>query len=223
MLYTYCLLSDAKGNLSLPSGFKGDLRLVEDRAIAAVVEPELPREELEEDDETLVQAVIHHDWVICEIFRDHAVLPLRFGTYFPTEADLQTHLATNREKYQQTLENLSGKLEVTLKLTPIPFPEQETSAAKGKAYLRAKKQRYQEQSQYQAQQKIALEQFEQTINQTYSQWVHGEPKESTERFYLLLDAATFSSFSEQIKQWENWLPTWTIEVSPPLPPYHFLS
>jgi len=222
MLYTYCLLSDSKGNVSLPSGFLGDLKLIQKGAIAAVVEPELPQEKLETDDETLVQAVIHHDWVICEIFRDRAVLPLRFGTYFPTEADLRTHLATNREKYQQTLENLSGKLEVTLKLTPIPFTEQETSSAKGKAYLRAKKQRYQEQSQYQAQQKLALEAFEQMINQTYSQWVHGDPQESTERFYLLLDVATFSSFSEQIKQWENQLQAWTIEVSAPLPPYHFL-
>jgi hypothetical protein len=222
MLYTYCFLSASEGNISLPPGFKGDLKRIEDCAIAAVVEPELPREELEEDDEKLVKAVIHHDWVICEIFQTCTVLPLRFGTYFPGESDLRSHLATNGEKYQHTLEKLSGKMEVTLKLTPIPFTEKSTTSAKGKAYLRAKKQRYQEQNQYQAQQKSALEQFQKTITQTYPQLIHGEPQENTERFYLLLEAGRFSSFSEQIQQWKNQLQTWTIEVSDPLPPYHFL-
>ncbi|AFZ42721.1 Gas vesicle synthesis GvpLGvpF [Halothece sp. PCC 7418] len=223
MLYTYCFLFSPEKTLSLPQGFKGDLQMIEKGAIAAVVEPNLPKAELEEDDQKLVQAVVHHDWVICELFRGLTVLPLRFGTYFRGEADLRSHLAAYEESYQQKLTALTGKVEVTLKLTPIPFSEEgSSSTAKGKAYLQAKKQRYQQQSNYQTQQQEALEKLQEEIKKTYPQLIHDEPKENTERFYLLIDSHSFSVFGEKMEQWKQFLSSWSIEISDPLPPYHFL-
>jgi len=197
--------------------------MIENGAIAAVVEPALPRDELEKDDQKLVQAVIHHDWVICELFRETLVLPLRFGTYFRGEEDLRSHLTFHGQNYHQKLAALAGKVELTLKLTPIPFSDTNPSPTeKGKAYLQAKKQRYQKQSHYERQQQAALEQFQTEITQTYPQLICGNPQENTERFYVLIDSAAFSDFSEKLKAWQQALPSWTIEVSDPLPPYHFL-
>ncbi|MDR9404694.1 MAG: GvpL/GvpF family gas vesicle protein [Halothece sp. Uz-M2-17] len=223
MLYTYCFISSPAKILSLPQGFRGELQMIENRAIAAVVEPDLPKAELEEDDQKLVQAVVHHDWVICEIFKAVPVLPLRFGTYFRDETDLHSHLDASHRSYQQTLTALTGKVEVTLKLTPIPFSEERSSSTeKGKAYLKAKKQQYQQQKNYQQQQQAALATFQEEIKKTYSQMVHDEPKENTERFYFLIDNERFSNFWQEIEQWKPTLCSWTINISEPLPPYHFL-
>ncbi|MFP4134479.1 MAG: GvpL/GvpF family gas vesicle protein [Halothece sp.] len=224
MLYTYCLFNSNSLAFSLPEGFMGNLEIIQEGAIAAVVEIGLPQKELETDDEKLVQAVIHHDWVICEIFRSTTVLPLRFGTYFKQTEDLKQHLATNQEKYSQQLQQIVGKVELTLKLTPIPFsPDKETTqATKGSTYLKAKKQSYQEQTAYQNQQQETLTEFQGEMKKKYPQFIQGEPKEGTERFYLLLDSTNLSTFWEQIQQWKQQLKTWEIEVSDPLPPYHFL-
>lgn len=223
MLYTYCFLSPPDHNLVLPQGFRGELTLIEQSAIAAIVEPDLSREELEANDEALVQAVLHHDRVICELFCDLPVLPLRFGTYFRGKEDLLSHLGANAQSYQNKLQEFSGKAEVTLKLTPIPFSENTpASQTTGKAYLKAKKQHYQEKLDYQNQQQAALGEFHQQISQTYPQVIHGKPKEGAERFYLLLNYTEFFVLDEAIEAWEKALQTWKIEVSDPLPPYHFL-
>lgn len=224
MLYTYCLFNSNISSLSLPQGFIGNLEIIEKGAIAAVVEIGLPQEELEADDEKLVQAVIHHDWVICEIFRSTTVLPLRFGTYFKQKQDLEEHLASNNNHYQHQLQKIAGKVELTLKLTPIPFSPNSvaTQAEKGKSYLKAKKQRYQEQTAYQNQQQEALKEFQTEVTKKYPQLIQGEPKEGTERLYLLLDSRNLSIFLEQIQQWKQELKGWELELSDPLPPYHFL-
>lgn len=224
MLYTYCFISYRNSTLSLPQGFVSELQLIEHNAIAAVVEPELPIHELEENDQTLMQAVLHHDWVICEIFRNQPVLPLRFGTYFQREQDLREHLASHAQKYHDQLQNFTGKLELTVKLTPIPFSQNSSSpkAETGKSYLKAKKQQYQEKNNYQYQQQQALKELEAKLAELYPNLIHGEPQESTERFYLLMNQADLSIFSEKIKQWQQELKGWEIEVSDPLPPYHFL-
>jgi len=223
MLYTYCFLFAPDHSLILPQGFHGELILIEQNTIAAIVEPDLPREELEENDEALVQAVIHHDRVICELFGNLPVLPLRFGTYFRGKEDLLSHLEINAQSYQNKLQELSGKAEVTLKLTPIPFAENAPATQKtGKAYLKAKKQHYQEKLDYQNQQQAALEEFHQQISQIYPQIIHGKQKEGVECFYLLLNYTEFFVLDEAIEAWEKALQTWKIEVSDPLPPYHFL-
>jgi len=223
MLYTYCFLSSPDDNLLLPQGLIGDLKLIEENAIAALVEPDLSREQLEANDEMLVKAVLHHDRVICELFRQTTVLPLRFGTYFHGQQELLSHLRANAQTYRQKLQALAGKVEVTLKLTPIPFSEtDETPQETGKAYLKAKKQHYQKKTRYQTQQKEALQAFQGQISQTYPNVIQGECVETTERFHVLLNQTAFSLMNEQIEAWQKTLSSWKIEASEPLPPYHFL-
>lgn len=224
MLYTYCLIPEPQSSLSLPQGLAGELNLVKQKQIAAVVEAELPLAELEENDQKLVQAVIHHDAVICELFKKTSLLPLRFGTYFRTQQELLDHLATHAQTYTKKMEELLNQAELTLKLTPIPFSEEEdlSKAEKGKAYLKAKKQRYQQQTNYKNQQEEELKTLEAQIAQNYPKLVHGQPQDNQERFYLLITNTELSAFSAQIEQWQNNLQTWILEASEPLPPYHFL-
>ncbi len=222
MLYTYCFLSSPHYQFTLPQGLTGELTLIEESAITAVVETNLPREDLEENDQTLIEAVLNHDRVICEIFQNTPVLPLRFGTYFRGQDDLLSHLKENAQNYQNQLYAIAGKAEVTLKLTPIPFSETSDLQATGKAYLKAKKQQYQAKTNYQNQQEAALETFKEQINQMYPNLIHDQPKETTERFYLLLNYTNFSALVQQIELWEESLENWQIEISEPLPPYHFL-
>jgi len=224
MLYTYCLIDSPDYALSLPQGLFRDLNLVKKGRISAVVEPELPINEIKENEQQLMEAVLHHDWVICEMFNQMTLLPLRFGTCFRDEQDLATHLETYGDQYQKTLEELAGKVELTLKLNPLPFSESRSSPTqeRGKAYFLAKKQRYQQQNQYKQQQQDELNTFQQQLSQNNSNFIYGEPQQETERFYLLLKEADLQEISEQIQQWNHQLKTWTIEVSEPLPPYHFL-
>lgn len=225
MLYTYCLIGSSYDSLTLPQGLFRNLKLVTKDTIAAIVEPELPIDDIKEDEQQLMEAVLHHDWVICEIFHQMTLLPLRFGTCFRNEQDLETHLETYAHQYQKTLGQLAGKVELTLKLNPLPFSESNSSPTqqRGKAYFLAKKQRYQQQNQYKQQQQDELTSFQQQLTQGYSNFIHGEPQQGTERFYLLIPETDLEGISEQIQQWNNQLKSWTIEVSEPLPPYHFLE
>ncbi len=222
MLYTYCFMASPNNNLSLPQGLFYDLNMIQKHSISAVVEPELPINDIKEDEQQLMQAVLHHDWVICELFNEMTLLPLRFGTCFRNQQDLENHLDAYAQQYSETLQKLAGKVEFTLKLNPIPFSESNGTPTqqKGKAYFLAKKQRYQQQNQYKQQQQAELDRLQQQLRQTYSNVIHGEPQEKTERFYLLVD--NDHRFSQQMQQWEKDLQSWTMEVSEPLPPYHFL-
>ena len=67
------------------------LEWIESVGLAAVVEPELALETIEQDDSQLIQAVIGHDRVIQTLFQQITVLPLRFGTCFQDRESVINH------------------------------------------------------------------------------------------------------------------------------------
>jgi hypothetical protein len=69
--------------------------------IAAAVEPMQDPESLQVSDEVLVRSALRHDQVICRLFAQMPVLPLRFGTCFLSAERLGSHLLSRQTEYEQ--------------------------------------------------------------------------------------------------------------------------
>jgi Gas vesicle synthesis protein GvpL/GvpF len=217
-MYTYAFLADVPSDL--PEGIFGSLQIISADGLAALVEPNLAPELLQDNDKQLVQAVISHDRVIRELFEQTTVLPLRFGTYFKTQQGLVEHLQTHSAEYLMRLAGLQGKAEYTLKLTPIAFIEPIIGeAVKGKDYFLAKKQIYQDQTAWQTEQQAELEALITAIERLYPRWVRGDADQGMERIYLLGDRQ-MEGLSESFQSWQ--FAHWEMSVGEPLPPYHFV-
>lgn len=221
-LYTYAFL-DATLDC-LPEGFEHPLEGIEVDGVTAVVEPDLAIAPLKENDEVLMRAVVNHDRVIRELFEQRTLLPLRFGTCFPSAKDLQDHLQTNAPRYRDRLKQLQGKAEGVLRLMPLPYsattplPE-----AGGKAYFLAKKRQYQEQVEYQHRQKQERELLRQAIARHYPDIFLGEPREDgMERLYILIERDAGTALENYMEMWEAQCPSWELSLEVPLPPYHFV-
>jgi len=221
-IYTYAFL-DATPE-SLPEGFKQPLRGVNIDGVTAVIEPDLAIAPLKENDELLVRAVVNHDRVIRELFEQSTLLPLRFGTCFPSPEDLQEHLQTNAERYRDRLSRLQGKAEGVLRLVPLPYAANSPlPEAGGKAYFLAKKRQYQEQVEYQHRQKQERELLRQAIARYYPDIFLGEPREDgVERLYVLVERDARDELQRRMGEWEAQCPSWELSLEVPLPPYHFV-
>lgn len=222
-MYTYAFLPRSKAPPELPAGILGSLALVNGTYLSAVVELELQVEQLQDSDEQLMQAVLAHDQVIRELFRQTVVLPLRFGTYFVSREGLLEHLETRSSEYLQKLTNLQGKAEYVLKLTPVERSQPSIAAdLKGKDYFLAKKQRYQSQVDQQQQRQRELEQLMQAIAQHYPDAVRSEPKDGVERIYLLANFLASFTPHHSLSRWQAQCPHWELSLGEALPPYHFV-
>lgn len=221
-MYTYAFLP-ISNTLDLPEGISGSLQLVTVDQLAALVEPELSLESLQTSDDVLMRAVLYHDQVIREVFEQTPVLPLRFGTCFVSRQGLMEHLGTHRAEYLEKLEQLSGQAEYLLKLKPIPPPENPISVnLKGREYFLAKKQHYQNQTEWQNRQQAELETLKLFITQHYPNVVQTEATEGIERIYLLSDRVNEAHLKEQAKEWQMRSSYWDVSLGGALPPYHFV-
>ncbi|MFM7425915.1 MAG: GvpL/GvpF family gas vesicle protein [Elainella sp.] len=222
-MYTYAFLFNSGLLPELPEGIWGSLELIGADRLAALVEPGLSAEALQQSDRQLMQAVLSHDRVIQEVFQQTTVLPLRFGTYFISRQGLLDHLYANQQTYIDKLTQLQGKAEYVLKLNPLPFPEAAIAAeTTGKDYFLAKKQRYQDQTSWQQQQQAELNRLTRLLETQYV-WSRAEPDSTastTERIYLLADGDR--SLQEQLPTWQQQCPSWELVLGEPLPPYHFV-
>jgi hypothetical protein len=115
-----------------------------------------------------------HDRILCELFNQTTIFPLRFGTIFRSSADLIAHLNQRQKEYLTKLNQFEGKAEYTLKVLPLDAPVPKTDPqAKGKAYLLAKKQRFSIVQEFQTQQNREWENLQQAnlkappINRVY--------------------------------------------------------
>jgi Gas vesicle synthesis protein GvpL/GvpF len=223
-MYTYAFLLNSDTPLDLPEGIWGSLELVGLADLAALVEPDLSAESLQQSDRQLMQAVLSHDRVIQEVFQQTAVLPLRFGTYFISRQGLLDHLRSHQREYLDKLTRLQGKAEYALKLVSLSFPETAIDPdTKGKDYFLAKKQRYQSQADWQQQQQTELQLLSSLIGEHYPDAVRGgEVNDGVERFYLLSSQQAEPQLQEHLAFWQQQCPHWEISLGEVLPPYHFV-
>jgi hypothetical protein len=221
-MYTYAFLFNSGLLPDLPEGIWGSLDLIGADRLAALVEPGLSAEALQQSDRQLMQAVLSHDRVIQEVFQQTTVLPLRFGTYFISRQGLLDHLHTHQQTYIDKLTQLQGKAEYVLKLNPLPYPEAAiTAETTGKNYFLAKKQRYQDQAHWQQQQQAELDHLSALLETRYP-INRAEPNGTApERIYLLADLLANDPL-ERLPDWQQTCPSWGLSLSDPLPPYHFV-
>jgi hypothetical protein len=224
-MYTYAFLSSFSPPLDLPPGIADAPILFREAEIAALVEPELDLNSIQQNDERLIQAVLCHDRIIRAAFEQTTVLPLRFGTCFVSPQGLREHLQTHQEDYQHKLLAFKGKAEYGLKLTASESTAGSETAisteVKGKAYFLAKKQRYQILAEQQQQQQAELQQVIAAIALTYPDYV-SVPSEGVERIYLLSDRQQESNLYQHLQAWQTQLTHWQLQIGEALPPYHFV-
>lgn len=224
-MYAYAFInSKPPFNIELPPGIVGAIDLVYSGQIIAVVEPGLSPELIAtDDDKILIKAVVTHDYIIRQIFQQTPVLPLRFGSFWQSAADLNSHLIANEADYIQKLNYLAPFAEYTLKCTPIEEPTPEIYPdARGKNYLLAKKQRYQIQQQFQAAQTAEWENIKQLIEQDYPHIIPGETQNNLQRLYFLAPRSETALLQERYHHWQQACPRWEVNLGEPLPPYHFV-
>lgn len=218
IMYTYAFIKTPEVTLELPQGIKGDLEIVKEKQIAAIVEPEVSIETIEaiiQDDELLKHAYIRHGLVVSETFRQTTILPLRFYHCFADRANLALHLATHQEEYLTQLTNLSGKGEYILKFIRQEPPVQTLATeAKGREYFLAKKQRYQ------IQQDWKIQQARERVTQAYEDAVIAKGQE---QIYLLIDRNAADILYQQLQNWQKYCSSWKLRLSDAIPPYDFLS
>lgn len=237
-MYVYAFLKLPNNSLQLPPGIEGNLQVIagevatENRSgsLAGIAEPGLTAlTAIEQDEQRLMQAVLTHDRVICELFHQTTILPLRFGTIFRSSADLIAHLNQRQQAYLAKLNQFEGKAEYTLKVVPLDVPIAPTvSEAKGKAYLLVKKQRFSLVQEFQNQQNREWASLQQAIAATelFKESgflpIMGEPQGITKKLYLLIPKSQESLLLELVQTWQKNYPTWQLFLSESLPPYHFV-
>jgi Gas vesicle synthesis protein GvpL/GvpF len=222
-MYIYAFLPNPTHALALPPGISGSVQIVPREDLAALVEPDLDFAALEASDERLMEAILAHDRVTRDLFRQTTLLPLKFGTRFVSQTGLLEHLAVHQGEYSNKLAKLRGKAEYLLKLIALPYPESTiASNLKGQNYFLAKKQFYQAQLEWQRQQQAEFQQFGESVAQQYSDWVRGEPVHNIERFYILCDRIQERLLYEHLAVWQRRFSHWELGLGEMLPPYHFV-
>ncbi|MEN9237606.1 MAG: GvpL/GvpF family gas vesicle protein, partial [Thermostichus sp. DG_1_6_bins_120] len=196
-LYTYAFLPQPDRELlqfiQQTEGLQESVQVVSPvgSRIAAAVEPMQDPKSLQVSDEVLVHSALRHDQVICRLFSQIPVLPLRFGTCFLSVEKLVSHLLARQAEYEQTLAAIKGRAEYCLKSRVQPSPSQADPQAplSGTAYLLARKQAYLQQQQAQARQEQELAELQQLWPPTWPVQVADPRPEEALRLYFLLTPA----------------------------------
>ncbi|MEH1869798.1 MAG: GvpL/GvpF family gas vesicle protein [Nostoc sp.] len=222
-LYTYAFLNTPDFPLDLPSGNIGELSLIKGKNISAIVEPEISLELIQNNDEQVIKMVLAHDRVLCELYRQITVLPLRFGTCFTSENTLLNHIDSHAQEYQDKLNSIQGKNEYTLKAIPHKFEEIATPSGKnGRDYFLAKKQHYEHQKSFLASQNDEKDELINLITQIYQSSAIVQHHEEEVRLHILVDRHDKALLLEQVSTLREKCPHWNLILGEPLPPYDFI-
>ncbi|QQE64774.1 hypothetical protein GFS31_14560 [Leptolyngbya sp. BL0902] len=221
-LYVYGLCLARGQHLTLPTGIAEPVRLITVDALAAVVEDNIDLEVLQGESTQLLAAVLSHDRVLCHLFQQVPLLPLRFGTQFPSLDRLHAYLTQEQAVYQSKLLALADQAEYQIKLIPVdldppPLPE----GLKGRDYFLAKKQRLQDLALAQQQQQDERQRLLTAIASAYAEAVVDESAADT-KVYLLIPPSQADALRETLAHWQTQAPQWQIHLSSALPPYHFV-
>ena len=216
-IYLYSICPRPQQPLTLPLGLAEPTQLIAVDNIAAVVETGVDL-----DEPRLLNAVLSHDRVICELFQTTPLLPLRFGTQITSLNHLKAHLATQGADYAAKLEALAPKAEYQLKLIAQTVELPPVAAGlTGRDYFLAKKQRLEDQTTSQEQQQAELAQVLDHIYSAYSDCLEAESPAGEARVYILVDRGD-EALVQHLEEWRSQAPHWNLMLSDPLPPYHFV-
>ena len=231
MIYTFAiLLAPALDERPLGITGKPIQYLQCDRLIAAI-EPDIDIDALKLLPEpSLMQVIIQHDRLVCELFNERTLLPLRFGTAFVSIAALETYLQTESERLLASLDRLDGYAEFLITGSAIAPKVEAATNLKGKDYLLAKRSQYLQQEQWRSQLQEEVLDYRQTITDNLNpdlykpEFQHVETQGSEDvRVYALLPRSQVEDLQVALRSWEEQHSHWQISWSNALPPYHFLN
>jgi len=224
LIYVYGICAPPPSSLPpLPLGLEGELQVVTEGAIAAIVEPGLELEGLQADDPRLLTAVLSHDRVICELFQQMPLLPLRFGTQLASLEALKQHLVDQQPTYQAKLTALADKVEYQIKLLPLDIPLPPVpDGLKGRDYFLAKKQRLHDHTAAQAQQQAELRTLLEELHTAYGPSVDGGSPAGEAKVYILVERQRTVDLQQWLEAINTRVRHWDITLSDALPPYHFV-
>lgn len=222
-IYLYSICPRPRQPLPLPLGLAAPTQLIAVDNVAAVVETGVDLQTLQTDEPRLLNAVLSHDRVICELFQHTPLLPLRFGTQIASIEHLKAHLASQGADYAAKLAILGHQVEYQLKLIaqPIELPPLAAELT-GRDYFLAKKQRLQDQTAAQEQQHQELNQVLTDLHAAYENYIEAESPAGEARVYLLIDRAAAEELEQRVEELRSQLTHWAISLSEALPPYHFV-
>ncbi len=235
MIYAFAILASPASNHKPVSILGIEIAYIEAEKLVVAVAQNFDFETIKTDEAILIQAALEHDRLICELFAKNTLLPLRFGTVFKSQAVLKAYLLENAATFLAKLNFLKGCGEYVLTLVS---PDSNISAGSqlsasnkietkpassqiltGKDYLLSKRAQYQaaetlkQQQQAQCQALIAL-------LPTQKQVV-APPKGEFLRAYFLANSDQIAELEPKIQDWHHKFSHWQLELSKPLPPYHF--
>jgi hypothetical protein len=234
-LYTFAFFSDPVPQAN-PPGINGNIKYLQVGNLVAAIEPDLDVQGLREvSEEVLLKAVLSHDRVICELFQDRTLLPLRFGTAFVSEAALRDYLHAHGRELSDRLQKLQNYAEYPIKAKFRSRSSQQDSSQteakpelKGKEYLLAKRDFYIQQQESRSLQQQECEDLINLLNAISVELEHPtKPRISEQqnwdelRAFMLLKPGQLDLLQTAIDDWLIEHLSWQIEIADPLPPYHF--
>ena len=234
MIYTFAILL-APAPSELPLGIVGNpIQYLQCDRLIAAIELDVDIEALKLlPEQSLMQAIIQHDRLICELFNQRTLLPLRFGTAFVSIKALETYLQEENERLLASLQRLDGYAEFLITGSAIAPKAETATNLKGKDYLLAKRSQYLQQEQWRSQLQQEVLDYRQTITDnlnnlntdTYKpEFQHVETQGSEDvRVYALLPRSQVEFLQQALRSWQEQHSHWQIAWSQPLPPYHFLD
>lgn len=233
MLYTFAILL-APAPDERPLGITGKpiqyLQCDRPYSLIAAIESDVDIEAMKLlPEQSLMQAIIHHDRLICELFNQRTLLPLRFGTAFVSITALETYLQTEGERLFASLQRLDGYAEYLITGNAIAPKVETATNLKGKDYLLAKRSQYLQQEQWRSQLQQEVDDYLQILLESLnpeSKFASqkGEPQGSEDlRVYVLLPRSQVEQLQQKVRSWEERHSHWQIAWSRALPPYHFLD
>lgn len=221
--YAFLALRDPWPDLDI-EGIEGNIEIIAAEGLGAAVERDVDLEALQASDQTLLKGALRHDGVICQLFAQGSLIPLRFGTGFVSVETLQQHLQEQAQVYHQALAQLEGRAEYLIKVFAPPDTVVDPApASTGTAYLLARRQAFQQQQAQVQRRQQALAELKALCPSVWPQRPLDPQAEECWRLALLLDPCQYQEAMAISQAWLADYADWQLDWSMPLPPYHFVD
>ena len=100
-VYVYGVCHCPATEVTTPLGLEQEIQIICVDQIAAIVEYGIDLEALQADDQRLLNAVLSHDRVVCDLFQQFTLLPIRFGTQLASTEKLREYISNEYQTYQE--------------------------------------------------------------------------------------------------------------------------
>ena len=249
MLYVYAIVDSHRFEIILGEGHEaGDIVSVSCGAFAAAVSSLSSRIIA-----ATPQNVWRHERVLERLMRDHAVLPLRFGTICPDADALREFLLHSTDDLLNDLERVRGKVEIALRIvdddrsTPLPgegprilttnhqvadaipgifdASNDDEPVSRGAAYLRARLQHHRGEMAREESAKRLGQLLRQHLDTVLKDVVCAPPADASTgyRASCLVERDRLPAFADALDRFRGDHPQFDVTCTGPWPPYSFVA